>query len=261
MSYELIEVEREGRVGVIRMNRPEKLNAWSEAMNGEQRQAIEEFNADAQIGAVVMTGNGRAFCAGADISGWADQLSGGERRAASQSFDEDWLSFCARSKPLIAAVNGYCIGVGATQILPFDIRVAGEDAEFSFRFVKMGLLPELGSTAMLPRIIGLGNSLEICLTARMVDAETALRMGLVSQVLPNADLMDGALRLANEVAANPSPQLITMKGLFQRHAAETDIGGVLEAEGRALSEAYTTPEHKEAVSAFMEKRAPQFYPD
>jgi 2-(1,2-epoxy-1,2-dihydrophenyl)acetyl-CoA isomerase len=261
MTYELIEVERDGRVGIIRLNRPEKLNAWSEAMNGEQRTAIEEFNADDQIGAIVMTGNGRAFCAGADISGWADQLAGGERQAATAAFDEDWLSFCARSKPLIAAVNGYCIGVGATQILPFDIRVAGEDAEFSFRFVKMGLLPELASTAMLPRIIGLGNSLEICLTARMVDAESALRMGLVSQVAPKAELMDAALRIANEVASNPSPQLITMKGLFQRHAVATDISAVLEAEGQALAEAYKTPEHQEAVSAFMEKRTPRFYPD
>jgi enoyl-CoA hydratase/carnithine racemase len=125
----------------------------------------------------------------------------------------------------------------------------------------MGLLPELASTAMLPRIIGLGNSLEICLTARMVDAESALRMGLVSQVAPKGELMDAALRIANEVAANPSPQLITMKGLFQRHAVTTDIGAVLEAEGEALAAAYKTPEHQEAVAAFMEKREPQFYPD
>lgn len=259
MTYDLIEVDRAGRVGILRLNRPEKLNAWSEAMNAEQRQAIDELNADPDIGAIVMTGNGRAFCAGADIGGWEQQLKGGARRSATQAFDEDWLSFCARSKPLIAAVNGYCIGVGATQILPFDIRLAGESAQFSFRFVKMGLLPELASTAMLPRIIGLGHALEICLTARMVDAATAERMGLVSRVVPDGDLMDAALALADEVAANPSRQLIEMKGLFQRHAVEQDLAGVLRAEGEALAAAYKSPEHAEAVAAFVEKREPDFY--
>ncbi len=261
MPYKLIEVEEAGRVGIIRMNRPEKLNAWSREMAAEQRSAIEAFNANREIGSIVMTGNGRAFCAGADISGWADEFAQEEGRhePEAEEFEENWLDFCTRSKPLIAAVNGFCIGVGATQILPFDIRLASERAQFSFRFVKMGLLPELASTAMLPRIIGLGNALEICMTARMVDAETALRMGLVSRVVADDTLMDAALELANEVALNPSAQLVEMKGLFQRHAVEQDLAQVLEVEGRALAAAAESPEHAEAVAAFIAKREPDFY--
>ena len=266
MAYESIEVDRSGRVGVIRLNRPEKMNAWTSGMQQEQRAAIGEFNADPRIGAIVMTGNGRAFCAGADIGGWAAALSGdaaGNRTdpAPDWGAEGNWLDFCIGSKPLIAAINGYCIGVGLTQILPFDIRIASEAAVISCRFVKMGLLPELGSTALLPRIVGIGAALELSLTARMIDAATALRVGLVSEVVPADALVDRALALGEEIAQNPVPQMIQTKQLFHQNVIAHDWTKVMDAEGLALSAARETPQYREAVTAFMEKREPRFYAD
>ena len=164
MSYETIEVTREGAVGLIRKNRPEKLNAWTRRMAAEERAAIAAFNNDPEVAAVVLAGNGRSFCAGLDLQQQQDDVASGEaaRRAGEtpDDHDETWVDFCVGSKPLIAAVHGYAVGVGVTTILPFDFRIAGESAQCGFRFVKMGLRPEAASTALLTRLVGVGAALD-----------------------------------------------------------------------------------------------------
>jgi 2-(1,2-epoxy-1,2-dihydrophenyl)acetyl-CoA isomerase len=160
MHYEQITFERTGRVGVITLSRPEKLNAWTPRMMAEYRDAIARCNADPEVGAIVMTGAGRAFCAGADIGAvFNAQIEGkGSAGRVERSADagEDYLTFLRRMpKPTIAAINGAAVGVGITQVLPFDVRIAGRDARIGFFFVRMGLVPELGSSHFLPRLVGL----------------------------------------------------------------------------------------------------------
>ena len=183
MTYEQILTETRGRVGIIKLNRPAKLNAWTARMSGEIQEAITGWNADPAIGAIVLAGEGRAFCAGADLGGFAERA---QRNA--QGAGERWTTggysithLIRESKPVVAAIQGYAAGVGLTMVLPCDVRIAAEGAQLSIRFIKMGLMPELGSTRLLAQIVGLGNAADMCLTGRFVPAEEALRMGLVSR--------------------------------------------------------------------------------
>lgn len=261
MSYELIEVEQRGAVGIIRKNRPEKLNAWSRAMAAEEQQAMTEFNNDPSVAAIVFAGNGRAYCAGLDLQQQQSEVNSGEagRRAGqADEHDETFVDFCAASKPIIGAIHGYAVGVGATLVLPFDFRIAGESAQFGFRFVKMGLLPEAASTTLLPRLVGTGRSLDWCLTGRFVGAQEALEAGLVRAVVPDEDLLDAAVALGEELAENPDSTMRRVKQLFLHNQLEADIGLVQQREGKALEWAMQTPEHAEAIAAFLEKRPAKF---
>lgn len=260
MEYEQILYERRGAVALVTLNRPEKLNAWTDRMHGELRDAIRAANADDAIGAVVLTGAGRGYCAGADISGWSASLNnsdganlGGRERAARPA-DENIVQVIRQAKPVIAAVNGVAVGVGLTHILPADVRIASQAARFGFLFVKMGVLPELASTYYLSQIVGLAAAQELCLTARMIDAQEALRLGLVSRVVPGEQLLDEALALGETIAALPRPQVRMTKELFNHNATDMDIAAVMGREGEALQQAYASPEFREAVTAFMERR-------
>ncbi|MYB23395.1 MAG: enoyl-CoA hydratase [Chloroflexi bacterium] len=261
MSYELIEVETRGAVGVIRKNRPEKLNAWSREMAAEEQQAMTDFNNDPQVAAIVFAGNGRAYCAGLDLQQQqADVSSGNASRRAGQAdeHDDTYTDFCVQSKPIIGAIHGYAVGVGVTTILPFDFRIAGESAQFGFRFVKMGLLPEAASTTLLPRLVGVGRALDWCLTGRFVGAHEALEAGLVREVVPDDDLLDRAIALGEELAENPDSIMRRVKSLFSQNQLESNIGLVQQREGKALEWAMQTPEHAEAIAAFLEKRPAKF---
>ncbi len=266
-DYELIEVDRDGRVGIVRFNRPERLNAWTQEVGAEQLRAVAEFNADPGIAAIILTGNGRAFCSGADISMFRESIESGERTGERNpdtprsSFAGDWIAACTEGKPVIAAINGACYGMGATMALPCDVRIAGHDARISFRFLRMGVTPELGSTHFLPRLVGLGRATEFVLTAQDIDAATALDAGLVTHVAPEGELMAVAHEVAAKIAEHPAPQIQSAKRMLQANAIEDDIGEVLELEGQLLDEAFATAEHAEAVAAFMEKREPRFYAD
>jgi enoyl-CoA hydratase/carnithine racemase len=260
MAYEQILSEQRGAVLLLTLNRPEKLNAWNPTLQSELRQAITAANEDPNIGAIVLTGAGRAYCAGADISAWQRDLKGegvGANRPQLAT-TSNWVQFIRGSKPVIAAVNGHAVGVGATHILPADIRIASENAKFGFVFVKMGVVPELASSYYLVQLVGLGAAQELVLTARMIDADEALKLGLVSRVVPPERLLDEALELANHIAALPPTQLRMVKELFTQNSVETDLDTVMQREGEALRQAYASPEFKEAVMAFMEKRAPNF---
>ncbi len=261
MEFEQILYERRGMVGLITLNRPEKLNAWTDRMHAELRTALSAANDDSEVGAVVLTGAGRGYCAGADIRAWQESLQQGGGRVTLGGDDvraidrsENWVTLVRRSKPVIAAVNGAAVGVGVTHLLPCDIRIASEQARFGFYFVRMGAVPELASTYYLTQIVGLGAAQELCLRARMIDAQEALRLGLVSAVVPAERLLEEAFAVAEEVAALPGPQLRMTKELFNRNATDTDIQADMAREGEALARAYASPEFKEAVAAFMERR-------
>lgn len=266
-EYGLIEVERQGRVGFIRFNRPERLNAWTHDVGSEQLRALAAFNADPAIATVILTGNGRAFCSGADISIFRDSLERGQREPEPtteeprSTFAADWIAACIEGKPVIAAINGPCFGMGATMTLPCDVRVAGEDARISFRFLRMGVTPELGSTHFLPRLVGLGRATEFVLTAQDIDAPTALATGLVTHVAPEGRLIDVALEIAAKIAEHPAPQIRSAKRMLLVNSIEDDMGAVIGLETKLLDEAFASAEHAEAVAAFTEKREPRFYAD
>lgn len=258
MSFEQIEFERRDGVGLITLNRPERMNAWTYTMSAELTGVIEQCNDDPDIGAMVMTGAGRGFCAGADIEDAFNSRLQGERPDAAAGDRRDWVELVRGAKPLIAAVNGASIGVGATMILPFDVIMASEKARFAMGFIKMGLVPELASSHFLVQRMGFGRASEMCLTGRLYDAATAHAMGLVDHLVAADTLVDEALALAREMGANPGRQLRWVKELLTENGSDTDLKAVQRRELERLNAAYATPEHKEAVRAFLEKRPPNF---
>jgi enoyl-CoA hydratase/carnithine racemase len=256
MEFEQILYERRGAAALLTLNRPEKLNAWTGRMNSELSHAVGMANEDAGVAAIVITGAGRGFCAGADISSWQANLAAGVNRGtgAAEPGVDSWVNIVRAAKPVIAAINGVAVGIGITSVLPADLRIASEAARFGFVFVRMGVLPELGSTYFLSQIVGLAKAQELCLRAQTIDAAEALRIGLVSRVVPPERLLDEALALAEELAALPPAQLRTVKQLFNRNAVDGDLNAVMARENEALAGARTSTEYREAVSAFMEKR-------
>src|SRR4051794_37061091 len=267
MTYERITYETRGDVALITLDRPEKLNAWTPAMAAEQAHAIRTANDDPEVGAIVMTGAGRGFCAGADMSDtFGKRLDGvdpGENTAEGSGgmpADVDWVELCRESKPLIAAVNGAAVGIGLTMILPFDVIVASEKAKFGMFFIRVGLVPELASTRLLAQRVGFGMASEMCLSGRLVPAAEAAERRLVERVAGPEALLDEALGIAGEIGAHASPQLRMIKRLLTENAMETDLTEVQRRESELMRECWKSPEHAEAVSAFLEKREPNFAP-
>jgi enoyl-CoA hydratase/carnithine racemase len=248
--------ERRGRVGLITLNRPDRLNAWSPEMAQLVRESIEECNADDGIGAVVITGAGRGFCSGADLRRDRSAEASAPRRRGEE---EPLPFFLQRSKPLIAAINGPAVGVGLTLTLCCDARIASENARLSARFIRIGLTPELGSTYFLPQIVGLGNAAELVLTGRIIDAPEAGRIGLVNKVVPPERLLDEAIALAEEIAFNPTQHVAWAKRLLYSNAANDNLRSVLQSEDEIFTQALRTDAFAEAGRAFGEKREPRFH--
>ena len=270
MGYEQILSEQRDAVLLLTLNRPEKLNAWTETMSAELGDAIEGANDDPAIGAIVVTGAGRGFCAGADIQqsfqarlGDADGVDSesGEEGGDTLGGDEsrrDWVSFVRSSKPLVAAINGVAVGVGITMVLPFDVILASDRARIGMFFVRMGLVPELASSYFLVQRVGFAMASEMCLSGRLYTAEEFDGTGLVNGVVPHDDLLRRALEMAGQIAAQSGPSVRMIKDLLTRNGACEDLQQVAQRETEALRQAYATPEHHEAVKAFMEKRPPRF---
>lgn len=264
MPHEMILTERHGRVGVIKFNRPEKLNALHPTMMAETRQQVEEWNQDPGVGAIVLTGEGRAFCAGADIGGWQRQIErrerGGDGQRQQQPAEEESLTqLFIRSKPIVCAINGPAIGAGLTMTLPCDVRIAAPQARLSMRFVRVGVLPELASTHILANIVGMGHALELMLSGRIIYGDEAGRIGLVNRVVEADRLMDDAIATAAEIAFNPTESLLSIKKLAWENLTERDIARVHERERREFVASQQRPYFKEAVRAFLEKREPDFH--
>ena len=260
MEYQTITVQRRDDVALLTLNRPDRLNAWTPRMALEQADAITAANEDPQVGAIVMTGAGRAFCAGADMQDtFKTRLDGVDPGGDSEHTggmpaEVDWVALVRGSKPLVAAVNGAAVGIGMTMILPFDVIVAAEAARFGMLFVKVGLVPELASSRLLAQRVGIGAAGEMCLSGRLVGAEEAYRIGLAERLVPPGELIGTALAVAGEIAANPGPQLRMIKRLLSENATEDDLALVQAREHELMRECWKSPEHREAVQRFLEHR-------
>ena len=270
-AYEQILFEQRDRVGIITFNRPEKLNPWSRVMSHEVAEAVQRCNEDTSIGAVILTGAGRGYCSGADMSGVRSpsepaagaQSSSDQRARTSESGfgpDNDPLPiFFRKSKPIICAINGVAVGIGLTHALAADARIASDRARLGAVFVHVGFTPELASTYFLPQITGLQNALEILLTGKIVDAQEALRLGVVNRVVPHDSLLDEALAFAGAMAENPTWQVLQTKRMVYDHATEQDIRRVLTTEDPLFAESSRSAARQEAIRAFAEKRRPDFH--
>jgi 2-(1,2-epoxy-1,2-dihydrophenyl)acetyl-CoA isomerase len=258
MSYETILTDRTDGILTLTLNRPDKLNAWTFQMAGELRDAIETANADDDVVAMVITGAGRGFCAGADISDvFKTQAEGGDSGRASAR-PTDWVKLVRGSKPMVAAINGAAIGVGLTQVLPMDYLFAASGAKLSVRFIKMGLVPELASSHFLGLRCGFGHASRLMLTGCTVTAEEACAIGLVDEVVAPDELLGAARAMALQMGENPQAALSMVKALFTENISETDTDLIQRREGEALKTCYASAEHKEAIAAFLEKREPDF---
>jgi enoyl-CoA hydratase/carnithine racemase len=267
MADETIQVHTDGAVTTLTLDRPDKLNAWTPHMAGELADAIRSANADASVGAIVMCGAGRGFCAGADMDAVfqtridgtdpGDDTAGG---SGGMPAGVDWVRLMRESKPIVAAVHGAAVGIGITMILPADVIVATADAKIAMAFIKVGLVPELASSHFLVQRVGWGHASELCLTGAIVSGAEAARIGLVDHVVDGDRdaLLARAYEIASAMAANPTRQSLMVKHLITQNAAETDLDVVQRRESELLRECWTTAEHAEAVAAFREKRAPQF---
>ena len=257
--YETILTSLEHGVMTITMNRPERLNAWTYQMGAELQHAIEHGNDDANVDVFVLTGAGRGFCAGADIKDlFKNQADAGDD-GSNEPPARDWVGLVRGAKPMIAAVNGAAVGVGLTQILPCDYIMASPDAKFSARFVKMGVVPELASSYYLVARAGFGLANRMMLTGETLGAADAQRIGLVDELVADADdLLPRAMQLAKQIGENPPRALGAVKALVTANMAEPDVKEVQKREMAALAEAYKSPEHHEAIAAFIEKRPPNF---
>jgi 2-(1,2-epoxy-1,2-dihydrophenyl)acetyl-CoA isomerase len=265
-DFKHILYENRGPVVLITLNRPERLNAWTQTMELEFIDAINEASADPGTGCIVITGAGRGFCAGADIGGFNDGIQRmGEGKRPSKLLWEGGSPevpiTLSRSKPTICAVNGASVGVGLTFTLACDIRIASTAARFSARFVKVGLTPECGSTHYLPLVAGLPNALFMTLTGRIIDAQEALARGIVDRVVEPEALLPEAFKLAEEIAANPRDAVWAAKRMMHAHVTEPDLRKVVTQESYSIRERQTEPDHREAVTAFIEKREPTFNRD
>ena len=260
-KWETIEVERVGRVSVIRFNRPEKLNAFNDTMTAEFRLAIEEANGDPDIGAIVSTGNGRAYSAGADVGGFNATFEQGQQKNQPRprrpsAFEPQFLM---ESKPIIGAINGIAVGMAMTGPLLFDTLLASTEARFSMRFAAIGLTPEIGSSWMLPRVIGLHNAREMMLTGRIYSAVECQEFGLVRRLYEPDELVSAAVELAGEIAANPISTLATIKRLIWDDVAATDVASIWRKSSETFARARTTTEHREALLALKDKRSARFH--
>ncbi|MCI0777075.1 MAG: enoyl-CoA hydratase/isomerase family protein, partial [Chloroflexi bacterium] len=258
-QYEHILYEKKGRIAVITLNRPKKLNAWTPLMEAEFIDAVNKTASDDDLSVLLVTGEGRGFCAGADIGGWAQDMATREERPPTSPLlardgSPEVPIALSRGKPAIAAINGPAIGIGLTMTLACDIRLASDRATFSARFVKIGLTPECGSTRYLPLVAGFSNALFLALTGRIIDAQEAKERGLVDRIVPHESLIDEAMALAEEIAANPTDAIWGAKRLIHEAAVENDLRRVVTQEVNMIREQRRLPAHAEAVSAFQEKR-------
>ncbi|WP_085808979.1 enoyl-CoA hydratase-related protein [Sphingomonas sp. TZW2008] len=264
MTYEQIRYETDGPVATITLARPEKLNAYTAVMGIELAAAIRAAGTDDAIRAIVLTGEGRGFCAGADISGGADSFGGnGPNFAASDRPREEGGGFVGAlfdsTKPTIAAINGAAVGVGATLTLPCDIRIAADTARFGFVFARRGLVPEAGSAWFLPQVVGLPQALRWCLSGNVFDAAEALKGGLVSEVVAPDALLARAHAIAREIAENTAPVSVALtRQMLWRFAGEASPAAALKVDGGFAMALGAGPDVREGVAAFLEKRAPAF---
>ncbi len=254
MTYQNILVETKGRVGIIRLNRPQALNALNRALVGELSQAIDAFDADDAIGAMLITGNEKAFAAGADIKEMADKSF---IEAYRGNFAADWDRAARARKPIIAAVAGFALGGGCELAMQCDLIIAADNAKFGQPEIKLGVIPGIGGTQRLTRAVGKAKAMDLILTGRMMDAEEAERSGLAARVVPAASLMEEAMKVAETVAGLSLPSVLAAKEAVSR-AFEGGLAEGVMFERRIFHSLFATEDQKEGMKAFVEKRPPKW---
>ena len=255
MSEALVLVENRGRVGLLTLNRPKALNALNDALMDELGAALLAFDADPDIGAMVITGSEKAFAAGADIGAMKD-LSYIEAYA-SDFITRNWETLRRIRKPVIAAVAGYALGGGCELAMMCDILVAAETARFGQPEIKLGIIPGAGGTQRLPRAVGKAKAMDLVLTGRLMDAAEAERAGLVSRVVPADKLLDEAIEMATVIASMSLPSVMMAKEAVNR-AFETPLAEGMQFERRLFHSLFGTHDQKEGMDAFIAKRPPSF---
>jgi enoyl-CoA hydratase len=254
VSYDNILIETRGRVGIVRLDRPQALNALNSALNAELARAVAEFDRDPGIGCILVTGSEKAFAAGADIKEMSDK-SAVEMSAA--DFAGAWHATANARKPVIAAVSGFALGGGCELVMQCDIVIAADTAKFGQPEIKLGIIPGIGGTQRLPRAVGKAKAMDLILSGRMMDAAEAERAGLVSRVVPAASLMEEATKLAETIAAMSLPALIAAKEAVNR-AFETPLAEGIRFERRVFHMLFGTDDQKEGMAAFVDKRPAKF---
>lgn len=255
MAYENIVAEKKGRVGLITLNRAKALNALNAALIAELKQALDSFEADDGVGAIVITGNDKAFAAGADIKEMQDKTF--MEAYLGDFITRDWERIAACRKPVIAAVAGYALGGGCEIAMMCDFILAADNARFGQPEITLGTMPGAGGTQRLARLAGKSKAMEMCLTGRMMDAEEAERIGLVSRIVPVAELVEEALKTAETIAGMSRPAVLMTKEAVNR-AYETTLSEGIRFERRLFHATFATEDQKEGMAAFTEKRQPRF---
>ena len=254
MTTETIIVERRGRVGIVRLNRPQALNALNATLRNELLGAVEAFDADAEVGCILITGSDKAFAAGADIKEMADKSYIDIFRA---DYAADYERLARVRKPVIAAVAGFALGGGCELAMMCDFIIAADNAKFGQPEIKLGIIPGIGGTQRLARAVGKAKAMDLILTGRMMDAAEAERSGLVARVVPAARLMEEALKVAETIAAMSQPSLLAAKEAVNR-SFETSLAEGVRFERRVFHALFATKDRKEGMAAFIEKRPPRF---
>jgi enoyl-CoA hydratase len=254
MSYQNIAVETKGRVGIIRLNRPQALNALNRALITELIQAIDAYEADAGVGCMLITGSEKAFAAGADIKEMADKTF---IEAYLGNFAADWDRATRARKPIVAAVAGFALGGGCELAMHCDIIIAADNAKFGQPEIKLGVIPGIGGTQRLTRAVGKAKAMDMILTGRMMDAAEAEKSGLVARVVPAAKLMDEAMKVADTIANMSLPSVLAGKEAVNR-AFEGGLAEGVLFERRVFHSLFATNDQKEGMQAFVDKRPAQW---
>jgi len=255
MPYDTITADSRGTVGVITLNRPKAMNALSQQMVAEIGRALDLFEADEHIGAVIITGSDKAFAAGADIKEMAAMTFA--QTYLGNFITKGWEAVSQARKPIIAAVAGYCLGAGCEVAMMCDIILAADTAKFGQPEITIGVIPGAGGTQRLPRAVGKAKAMEMVLTGRMMDAQEAERSGLVSRVVPAAELLDEAFKVAQRIASMGRAAVYAAKEAVNT-AFESSLAEGIHFERRMFHAMFATEDQKEGMAAFAEKRQPSF---
>jgi len=254
MAYETIVVETKGRVGIIRFNRPQVLNALNRTLVAEFNGAVAAFDADTNIGCILITGSEKAFAAGADIK---EMVSKTHMDAFLSNFGANEDAVARARKPVVAAVAGFALGGGCEFAMQADIIIAADNAKFGQPEIKLGVIPGYGGTQRLTHAVGKAKAMDLILTGRMMDAAEAERVGLVARVVPLASLMDEAMKVAETIASMSLPSVLSAKEAVNR-AFETSLAEGVLFERRVFHALFATEDQKEGMAAFVEKRPAKF---
>ena len=258
MAYDTILLDVKDQVATITLNRPQRMNAWTGRMAAELGDAMAACNENDDVRAVVLTGAGRAFCAGADMGGGKGTFGNFEQRNREQAGKRPGLLPWQLDKPVIAAINGHAIGVGITYPMTCDIRFVAEDAKIQFAFVRRGVIPELASHVIVARVVGLSNAADLLLSGRVIRGSEAAELGLASQALPAKEVLPAAIERARDIAVNAAPVSVAISKRLLWEGVTSSVPEMQRRELPLFTWTGNQADSREGVTAFLEKRTPEW---